>query len=416
MFIDLDRFKAVNDSLGHAHGDQLLMLVANRLRHVAAGEGIAGGCDQLDPIVARLAGDEFTLLFAGLRDSNHAIRLSRRLLYGLSEPFHIGGHTLDIGASIGVALHPDHGRDLAGLMRAADVAMYEAKAQGRAQVQFFNDALAAQFEDKLKLERELRQAIERDEFELVFQPQLDLRSGLVVAAEALIRWRHPVDGLRMPMSFIPAAEENGLIVDIGGWVIDAVADTLSRWHRLGLNQRLTFNVSPRQLERPDFVDRLRLAIEKSGAPYSKLEIEITETLAMQCSTAVLEGIARLRGWGVAIAIDDFGTGYSNFARMQDMPLDRVKLDGSLIQDIARSSEARTMVHAVINLVHGLGYEVVAERVEDEAQRHVLRVIGCDHIQGYTLSQPVDETTFIAWLQGTVTPLDQTRRTRPITSA
>ncbi|WP_157220581.1 putative bifunctional diguanylate cyclase/phosphodiesterase [Flavisphingomonas formosensis] len=417
LFIDLDRFKQVNDSLGHAQGDQLLMMVANRLRHVAAGEGIGGAGSELpEPIVARLAGDEFTLLFAGLRDQSHALRLARRILYGLSEPFHMSDHSLDIGASIGVALYPMHGGDLSCLMRAADVAMYEAKANGRNQVQFFTDALAAQFEDKLKLERELRQAVERNEFELVFQPQLDVRTDTIVAAEALIRWRHPTQGLRMPGSFIAAAEENGLIVDIGGWVVDAVADTLARWHRQGLSQRLTFNVSPRQLERPDFVDRLRLAVESSGAPYSKLEIEITETLAMQCSPAVLESIARLRGWGIAIAIDDFGTGYSNFARMKDMPLDRVKLDGSLIQDIVRSSETRAMVHSMINLVHGLGYEVVAERVEDDAQRQVLRVIGCDLIQGYTLSKPVDEQIFVDWISGRVTPFDQSRRVRSITSA
>jgi len=218
-----------------------------------------------------------------------------------------------------------------------------------------------------------------------------------VAAEALLRWRHP-KGLKMPASFIQRAEETGLIVDIGEWVVASVAETISRWGALGIEQRMAVNISPRQIDHAGFFRRLRDAMHAANAPAGLLELEITETLAMHCSEEVVEAIAALRADGASVAIDDFGTGYSNLARLRDLPVDRVKLDRSLIEHVADRAEARTIVHAVIGLIHGLGCEAVAEGIESEAQAEVLRVIGCDVLQGYAIAQPMGEEAFLSWVR------------------
>ncbi|WP_380874613.1 hypothetical protein ACFB49_00110 [Sphingomonas sp. DBB INV C78] len=397
LFIDLDRFKFVNDCLGHASGDEVLAMVAGRLRQVAGRAQAEPASAGAAPVIGRLAGDEFTLLFPRVRDAAHADRLARRALHALSEPFVIGGHQIDVGASIGLAIAPQHGADLPSLMRAADIAMYHAKAQGRRQVQRFDAKLDAAADGRLRLERELRRAVERGEFALAFQPQVRIPCGEVTAAEALLRWNHPEDGLRMPATFIQAAEECGLIREMGDWVLERALRTLAAWRDAGLNQRITVNVSPRQLSHPGFFTRLRTLIAETGAPAERLEIEITETLAMQGSDAVLEGLQMLRAEGVAIAIDDFGTGYSNLARLRKMPVDRVKLDRSLIQDMAHSVEARTLVHSVITLIHGMGFEAVAEGVEEQDQMAVLRAIGCDAMQGYGIARPMDEAAYLRWM-------------------
>ena len=399
LFIDLDRFKFVNDNLGHASGDELLVLVASRLSEVVGAQGKKRRATDLMPVVARLAGDEFTLFFPMVGDEAHAMLIARQTLSALAEPFPVAGQMLDVGASIGVAISPEHGRDLTTLMRAADIAMYHAKAQGRGQAQLFTTHLAAAVDDRLRLDIELRRALERNEFELAFQPQLELATGEIVAIEALIRWRHPVDGLRLPGSFLPAAEESGLVCEIGDWVIGEAMRTLAGWQAARHAIRLTVNLSPRQIDRPDFFSRLRGAIAESGARADLVEIEIAETSAMRCSAPVLAGISALRREGIRIAIDDFGTGYSNFARLREMPLDRVKLDRSLIAEVTRCETTRTVAHSVINLLHGLGFETVAEGVEEQGQIDVLRAMGCDVIQGYAIAPPMTEPAFLKWLEG-----------------
>ncbi|MBY0520624.1 MAG: bifunctional diguanylate cyclase/phosphodiesterase [Sphingomonas sp.] len=394
FFIDLDRFKAVNDTMGHAMGDMLLGMVANRLRAVA--DRVTVETDMPQPLIGRLAGDEFTMFFPDLPDPSEAGRISRGVLFALGETFDLVGHDVEIGASIGIALRPDHGTTLTELMRAADAAMYHAKAMGRGRAEYFSDSLATEIADRVQLEHDLREAIDRNQFALVFQPQVTVHEGKIVAAEALLRWRHPRFGLKLPGTFIKRAEETGLIVEIGEWVIATVADTIARWGALGIEQRLAINISPRQLDHLDFFRRLREAMHAANAPARLLELEITETLAMHCSEEVIEAIAALRADGATIAIDDFGTGYSNLARLRDLPVDRVKLDRSLIEHIAVKPQARTIVHAVIGLIHGLGCEAVAEGIESQAQADVLRVIGCDVIQGYAIAQPMGEEDFIAW--------------------
>lgn len=406
FFVDLDRFKAVNDTLGHATGDQLLAMVANRLRAVA--DRFTADVEGPQPLIGRLSGDEFTLFFPILPKLRDADRIGRGILFALSEPFDLAGQEVSIGASVGIALRPEHGTTLTDLMRAADAAMYHAKNSGRGRVEHFSARLAAEIAERAALESDLRGATEGDQFLLVYQPQIAASGGDIVGAEALLRWQHPTRGLCLPGSFIARAEETGLIVEIGEWVVESVARTIARWGAMGVEQRLAVNISPRQLDHAAFFRRLRDAMQTAGAPARLLELEITETLAMHCSSEVIDAIAALREDGASIAIDDFGTGYSNLARLRDLPVDRVKLDRSLIEHVATRVEARTIAQAVIGLIHGLGCEAVAEGIETQAQLDVLRVIGCDVLQGFVIAQPMAEAEFLAWVSAG--PNDQLRAT------
>jgi diguanylate cyclase (GGDEF)-like protein len=396
LFVDLDRFKNVNDSLGHARGDQLLIMVANRLRVVVTAE-LSENVPQR-PLLARLAGDEFTIFFPRIDKIADVERVARRIALAIAEPFELYGHSVDIGASIGVSISPKHGTSIESLMRAADIAMYRAKARGGGQHCLFNEDLAAEHQQKIETERALTEAVHHGEFQLALQPQLSLVTGEIVGAEALLRWNHPRDGLRMPGTFIPVAEGTGLVADIGEWVINEVALVLGGWHREGFTQRVSFNVSPRQLDRIDFFIRLRSAFAEQGVPLSMIELEFTESAAMEASEAVLAEIAALRDDGARIAIDDFGTGYSNLARLRTMPLDRVKLDPSLIADIESSEKARVIVQAVVQLIKGVGCEIVAEAVENSAQADILRAMGCDTVQGFVFGSPMFEPEYRAWVR------------------
>lgn len=392
FFIDLDGFKGVNDTLGHAAGDQLLARVAGRLREVVMAQVSTGGGDA---VIGRLAGDEFTMFFPHLSGPAAAQRIARAIQFALGERFDLGSQHIDLGASIGIACYPDHGDTLAGLLRAADIAMYHAKHQGRGRAEIYTDALALEAEDRAELERDLLRGLERDEFLLEFQPQIDIASGHAVTAEALVRWAHPERELVMPGAFVPIAEESGSIVALGDWVMGRVCQTAARWSQAGIRQRIAINISTRELAQADFFLRLRHAIATHGAPPSMLELEITESLAMEMEGRVLEQLRALRRDGVRIAIDDFGTGYSNLARLKELPVDRVKIDRSLVRDIATSAEARTICSAVVGLIQGLGMEVVVEGIESEEQMDVLRVIGCTLFQGYHLARPTGEEAYLS---------------------
>lgn len=397
FFIDLDRFKAVNDTLGHAAGDMLLAMVANRLRAIA--DRVMLETDTGPPLIGRLAGDEFTMFFHDLGDPAIATRVGRGVLFALAEPFEIAGHEVEIGASIGIALRPDHGTTLTELMRAADAAMYQAKAGGRGRAEYFSSVLAAELADREQLEVDLRDAIDQQQFSLVYQPQVAAQGAAIVAAEALLRWRHPRHGLTLPGMFLKRAEDTGLILEIGDWVMAAIAETIARWSALGVEHRFAINISRRQLDHTNFFGRLRAALLAAGAPARLLELEISETLAMHCGEEAMAEIDALRVDGATITIDDFGTGYSNIARLQALPIDRIKLDRSLIEHVATRPESRAIVQAVIGLIHGLNCEAVAKGIENEAQAEVLRVIGCDVLQGYAIARPMDEEAFIAWSKG-----------------
>ena len=395
LFIDLDRFKSVNDCLGHARGDQLLVMVANRLRVVVTAE--IGDSNLPRPLLARLAGDEFTMFFPQIEGLAEIEMIARRIALAVSESFELQGHSIDIGASIGVAVSPDHGSTVESLMRAADLAMYRAKSRGGGQHCLFSDELAKENQLRVETENALTDVVPRGQLRLVLQPQMSLTTGETTGVEALLRWQHPRDGVRAPSTFISIAEQTGMIGEIGDWVMDQVALILSGWRRQGIDRRLAFNISPRQLERVDFFTRLRHAFAAQDVPLSMVELEFTETAAMQCSEAELAEIAALRAEGASIAIDDFGTGYSNLARLRSMPLDRVKLDQQLIADIETSEKARVVVQAVIHLIKGVDCEIVAESVENSAQADILRAMGCDTVQGYVFAEPMYEDDFEAWI-------------------
>ena len=395
LFVDLDRFKSVNDNLGHARGDQLLIMVANRLRVVVSAEFT--GNARTRPLLARLAGDEFTMFFPDVASADEIERIARRVVLAISEPFELCAHSVDIGASIGVALSPDHGNSIESLMRAADVAMYRAKSLGGGQHCLFDAKLASEHQEKVETEKALTEAVQRGDFVFAFQPQMSLVTGDVCGAEALLRWNHPREGLRFPGSFIPIAEKTGVIAEVGDWVLNEMASLLGNWRRNGFDGRVAFNVSPRQVDRADFFNKLRQAFEDADVPLSMVELEFTESAAMEVSDTVLKGIGALRDSGVRIAIDDFGTGYSNIARLRAMPLDRVKLDPSLICDIESSDKARVIIQAVVQLIKGVGAEVVAEAVETAAQADILRAMGCDTVQGYVFAPPMFQDEFLAWI-------------------
>jgi EAL domain-containing protein (putative c-di-GMP-specific phosphodiesterase class I) len=282
-------------------------------------------------------------------------------------------------------------------MRAADIAMYRAKSLGGGQHCLFDTKLAQEHQDKIETEKALTEAVQRGDFLFAFQPQMSLVTGEVNGAEALLRWNHPREGLRMPNTFIPVAEKTGVIAEVGDWVLHEVASLLGSWRRNGFDGRLAFNVSPRQIDRADFFTKLRHAFGDADVPLSMVELEFTETAAMQVSDVVLGEIGTLRNDGARIAIDDFGTGYSNVARLRAMPLDRVKLDPSLICDIESSEKARVIIQAVIQLIKGVGAEVVAEAVETAAQADILRAMGCDTVQGYVFAPPMFQDEFLAWI-------------------
>nr|WP_246333069.1 bifunctional diguanylate cyclase/phosphodiesterase [Sphingomicrobium lutaoense] len=407
IFVDLDRFKAVNDSLGHARGDQLLTMVANRLRVVTAAED-EGQKGNDRPLVARLAGDEFTIFFPNVVSDTQVERLARRLALAIAEPFELQGHSIDIGASIGVALHPTHGRNIESLMRAADIAMYHAKSKGGGRHAFFSDDLLKAYQAKVDTERDLTAALANGEFTLALQPQVDLKNGSISGAEALLRWQHPRDGERAPATFIGVAETCGVISEIGDWVMSECAALLSQWEDDGSAPRLAFNISPRQLDRADFFDRLCAIFDARDIPLSRIELEFTETAAMQVNREQIAQIAALRAAGASIAIDDFGTGYSNIARLRAMPLDRVKLDPSLCADIEENEQAREVVQAVVTLIHAVGAEIVAESIETSAQADILRAMGVRTVQGFVFAPPMHADEFFDWVENARIPTPGSR--------
>ena len=394
MFVDLDRFKAVNDCLGHARGDQLLVMVANRLRVVLTAETGESGVKR--PLLARLAGDEFTIFFPAIESIAAAEMIARRIALAVAEPFRLQSQNVDIGASIGVAVSPDHGTTIEKLMRAADLAMYRAKSRGGGQHCLFSAELAEEHRQRVETENALTDVVERGQLRLALQPQMSLSTGETVGVEALLRWQHPQDGVRLPATFVPIAEQTGMIGDIGDWVIGQCATILGNWRRQGIDRRLSINISPRQLDRFDFFTRLRHAFVDHDVPMSMIELEFSEGTVMDCSESDLAELAALRAEGARIALDDFGTGYSNIARLRTMPVDRVKLDQSLIADIETSEQARAVVQAVIEMIRGVGCEIVAESVETAAQADLLRAMGCDSVQGYVFAGPMSEDEFEAW--------------------
>ncbi|MDO9387178.1 MAG: EAL domain-containing protein [Thiobacillus sp.] len=390
MFLDMDRFKTINDTLGHAVGDELLIMVAQRLRESV----------RESDIVARLGGDEFVVVLTEVEDATAAARLADKILHVLAQPYLIGKNELHSAVSIGLAFYPDDGEDGETLIKNADIAMYYAKSQGRNNIQFFTAEMNRITLKRLKLDHELRVAMETKQFELHYQPQLDSRDGRIVGVEALVRWRHPHEGLIPPAEFIPLAEETGLILQLGEWVLDEACRQLRAWRDEGLaDVTMAVNLSAHQLRAPALLAQVAHTLKKHGLRGADLELEITESVAMHDPAASISKLKALRGLGVRLSIDDFGTGYSSLSYLKLLPIHTLKLDQSFVRDIETDSNDVTICTATIALAHNLGLAVIAEGVETEAQRLLLTAHQCDFMQGYLFSKPLPAAAALAFIKG-----------------
>lgn len=378
-FIDLDRFKAVNDALGHHFGDRLLQAVARRLHE---------NVRETDT-VARIGGDEFAILQTEMGQMEDAAALAQHIVGMLSRPFVCDGHELSLSASIGITVHPDDGAGVDDLLRNADLAMYRAKAEGGAGHRFFVADMNARAQAQVRLESELRAGLQRGEFLLHFQPQINLRSGRIVGAEALLRWQHPQRGLLKPADFLPFAEENGLIVPINAWVLREACLEAARWQRSGLARlRCAVNLSPVQFRKQCVKQLVVDALAESGLDPTLLELELTEGILMENPEASALVLRELQEIGVSVAIDDFGTGYSSLSYVKKFPINRIKIDQSFIRHLKTDPSDTAIVRAIITLGHSLNLEVLAEGVESAEQFTQLLAEGCDEVQGFYNSPPL----------------------------
>jgi diguanylate cyclase (GGDEF)-like protein/PAS domain S-box-containing protein len=380
IYLDLDGFKFVNDTLGHHAGDELLQRAAQRLSSYVPTGGI----------LARMGGDEFTLVLPGLKYDSEAQSVAEKLLASLERGFEVEGNELTIGASVGISMFPRDGLDVSSLLQTSDAAMYAAKHQGKNRVQFFTPEMGQEARERLELENYLRRAIERGELSLHYQPQFGPGTASVVRFEALLRWKNPVLGSVSPMKFIPVAEEAGLIVSIGNWVLEQACRDAKKWHDGGERRGtgVAVNVSTIQFVRPDYVDQVFETLRRTGLPPHLLELEITESVVIHGVDEVVEKIERLRERGISIAIDDFGTGYSSLSYLQRLPLDCLKIDRAFVRDIAGNNSAAAFTESLVSLAHSLGMRVVAEGVETEAQYEAIGRMGCDLVQGFLLGRPM----------------------------
>ena len=379
LFLDLDRFKIINDTLGHSIGDALLVALSERLRASVRDEDT----------VARMGGDEFIFILRGLRSADDAVKPAQKVLDAIRPAFHIHGHELYVTASIGIGLCPTDGLEPDQLLKCADIALYRAKERGRNRLQLYNPTLNVRVFGQMVLEKHLRRALEQDQFQLVYQPQIALDSGQVVGVEALIRWRHPELGLISPGEFVPLAEENGLIEPLGLWVLRTACLQHREWRAARLPAlRLAVNMSARQFQRLGLESRIREVLAETDMDARWLELELTESVLMQEGDSTAHLLAHLSELGISLALDDFGTGYSSLSRLKRFPIKRIKIDRSFVCDISTSEGDAALARAVIAMAHGLGVEVVAEGIESLEQLAMLRRYGCDEGQGYFLGRPV----------------------------
>ncbi len=377
--IDLDRFKLINDTLGHTLGDVLLQEVATRLR----------SCVRRADTLARMGGDEFTLIAPEMTDDQDARVLAQNLMDALKIPFEVGGYELFVTPSIGISLYPQDAQDASSLQRNADIAMYRVKNQGKNNFECFAAEIDAAGPERLELQTDLYRALDRGELQLYFQPQFELINCSLVGFETLLRWNHSRLGMISPGRFVPLAEESGLIVPIGEWVLNQACEQSLAWQRSGFTPvRIAVNVSALQFARPDFNDTVAQALARSGLEPSLLELELTESVVMRNVEESTNKMRRLRSIGVRIAIDDFGTGYSSLSYLQRLTIDVLKIDLSFVREIKSARQIPPLIQAIVGLGHGLGLEVTAEGVENEEQLEALRFIGCDIGQGYLLGRPV----------------------------
>lgn len=379
LFLDLDQFKRINDTLGHQAGDQLLLTIADRLK----------SCVRKQDTVARLGGDEFTILLNDLSETDSISSIAQTILNTLKEPVRLGKHEVIVSTSIGITLAPTDSINSETLMKNADLALYMAKENGRDGYHFFTEALNLRANKLLEIENELRHAIKDDQFYLNYQPQINLKTGEISSVEALIRWEHPVKGDISPADFIPVAEETGLIVQIGAWVLKHACKEIMQLNALtGKSLRVAVNLSPRQFDDPELVNVVSSALNFSGLAAKNLELEVTESMLMNDIDSVIAQLNSIKSTGSTITIDDFGSGYSSLSYLKSLPVDILKIDQSFVYDIPEDLNAMEIASAVIAVAHKLNLKVVAEGVENIDQRDFLVINKCDYAQGYFFSRPL----------------------------
>ena len=393
MFLDLDRLKAVNDTLGHAMGDRLLQGVSERLK----------GCLREGDTIARLGGDEFLLLLQGVAHLEDVAKVAQRLLEALKPSFYCEGQELHTTASIGIALYPNDSKDAESLMKNADAAMYRAKELGRNNYQFYSASMNETALQRLSLENNLRRALQRREFVLHYQPQMNLTTGQITGAEALIRWNHPELGMIPPVRFIPIAEESGLILPMGEWVMATATAQNKAWQDAGMKPlRIAVNLSPLHFKHKDLAQTIAKILQQTELDARYLELEVTESVIMQTTDtdadAVVGTMLKLKETGIHVSIDDFGTGYSSLSYLKRFPVDTVKIDQSFIRDITTNPDDAAIAKAIISIAHSLTLRVIAEGVETEEQLNFLRAESCDEIQGFFLSRAVPADDFAEFVK------------------
>ena len=389
LILDMDRFKEINDMLGHEIGDKLLVEAAQRIRDSVREQDT----------VARLGGDEFAVILEGVSEAREVLPVIERIIDSLNEVTTIDGHEVNSSTSVGIAMYPENGNDLSELLRAADLAMYQAKSSGRGRYQFFADAMQEEAQSRHALEWALRRAVEKNEFELVYQPQICLRTGMVIGVEALLRWMSPTRGLLTPYHFIAGLEEFGLINEIGEWVLRSACEQIRKWHSMDLEpMRIGVNVSAQQFEDPMLIDKIRGALKETKIPAELLELELTESCLMSDPGQAGALLREIRDVGVRIAIDDFGTGYSSLTYLNEFPLNALKIDKNFVQSVESTDRGGPISNMIIGLGQNLGLEVIAEGVETEAQLNYMREHGCDIAQGYLYARPASPEDLTPWLQ------------------